>query len=350
MKNFTNQIHKIKSTLGEIKNNIEKMQLVTIIKKYNNFQTKGKTLTKKAIKRKYKSIIRKRNIPYEENKKEKDLNQINFKTQKINKIYISNISKYFDNKINNSNITKEDISNTIINKKTISTPILYDDNIDNNKSIIETIDNDDIILNYQIQKIQKEIDIIKGENNSLLNKLKTEKEKNTALNNLISEKCSENFLLEISKYFEVENYEDIPYKLNEMTKFLLLNNNNKENSAKNAFISNLKEIYRKENNIKDIKDNNSDINMKILWRWIKYLINKNKKIKNEINKNASLLNNIEVKNNFYKNTCEEIMNIYDIKNINQFEEFIHSLINKKNINKKRMDQLKKMLSEDDNNK
>ena len=34
MKNFTNQLHKIKDTLGEIKNNIEKMQLVNISIKY----------------------------------------------------------------------------------------------------------------------------------------------------------------------------------------------------------------------------------------------------------------------------------------------------------------------------
>ena len=166
------------------------------------------------------------------------------------------------------------------------------------------------------------------------------------LNKLLSEKDTKNFLLEISKYFEVENYDEIPNKLKEMINFLSLINNNNENTVKNEFILNLKEIYRKDNNIKDI---NSEINMKILWRWIKYLINKNKKIKNEINKNSSLLNNVEFKNNFYKNTCEEIMNTYDIKNTNQFEEFIHSLINKKNINKKRMDQLKKMLSEDSNN-
>ena len=34
MKNFSNQLHKIKNTLGEIKNNIEKMQLVNIRIKY----------------------------------------------------------------------------------------------------------------------------------------------------------------------------------------------------------------------------------------------------------------------------------------------------------------------------
>jgi hypothetical protein len=104
----------------------------------------------------------------------------------------------------------------------------------------------------------------------------------------------------------------------------------------------LKEIYKKEN--KD--NNNSNVNMKILWRWIKYLISNNNKIKNEIKQNANILQNIEIKNNFYKQSCDEIINTYGINNINKFDEFIHALINKNNISRKRMIQLKKMLEED----
>ena len=173
--------------------------------------------------------------------------------------------------------------------------------------------------------------------------LKTEKEKNISLNKLLTENDTEDYLLEISKYFEVKDYEEIPNKLKEMINFLSVVNNNNEKTIKNEFIENLKEIYRKENNI---KETNNEINMKLLWRWVKYLINSNKKIKNEISKNAALLNNIEEKNIFFKQTCEEIMDAYNFKSINQFEEFIQSLINKKNFNKKRMDQLKKILSED----
>jgi hypothetical protein len=44
------------------------------------------------------------------------------------------------------------------------------------------------------------------------------------------------------------------------------------------------------------------------------------------------------------------MNIYDIKSLNQFDEFVHGLINKNNIYRKRIEQLKKMLSEDKKNK
>ena len=127
-----------------------------------------------------------------------------------------------------------------------------------------------------------------------------------------------------------------------MINYLQLLNNNSEKEANKEFVKNLKEIYKKEN--KD--NNNSNVNMKILWRWIKYLISNNNKTKNEIKKNANILQNIEIKNNFYKQSCDEIINTYGINNINKFDEFIHALISKNNISRKRMIQLKKMLEED----
>ena len=230
----------------------------------------------------------------------------------------------------------------------ISTPFLYNNKafeMNNEEKNNNTIDNDDIILNYKINKIQEEINSIKEKNESLLKNLSNEQERNIQLKS--SSKDIEKILMEISKYFEVKNSEEIPAKLSEMINFLSDFNNINENEARNDFIINLKELYKKNNNIQDKKE---AINMKTLWRWIKYLLNSNKKIKNEIDKNTILLQNIEKKNIFYKNNCEEIMNIYDIKSLNQFDEFVHGLINKNNIYRKRIEQLKKMLSEDKKNK
>ena len=181
----------------------------------------------------------------------------------------------------------------------ISTPFLY-----NKEESYDKIDNDNIIINYQLEKIEKEIDIIKSKNESSLKQLKEAKEKNISLITLNSNKDIENNLQEISKYFEVNNIEGIPPKLKEMMNYI---NNNKENNMEKEFIQNLKEIYIKEN---DIKENNKDNNIttKLIWRWIKYLLNKNKKIKNDINNNNILLQNIKKENNLYKSLCEEIMN------------------------------------------
>lgn len=329
MKNYSNQIHKIKHTLGEIKNNIEKIQLVNkylnnniLIKFQSNTKEKQETIPKKVFNKKQISFIKKRNNLYEKNKK--DIKNKEFKTQKINNKI--DFNKYFND-------------NSLINKKMISTPFLY-----NKEETYDKIDNDNIIINYQLEKIEKEIDIIKSKNESSLKQLKEAKEKNISLITLNSNKDIENNLQEISKYFEVNNIEGIPPKLKEMMNYI---NNNKENNMEKEFIQNLKEIYIKENNI---KENNMDNNIttKLIWRWIKYLLNKNKKIKNDINNNNILLQNIKKENNLYKSLCEEIMNTYDFNNLNQFDEFILCLINKNNVNRKRIDQLKKILEEDNN--
>ena len=297
MKNYSNQIHKIKHTLGEIKNNIEKIQLVNkylnnniLIKFQSNTKEKQETIPKKVFNKKQISFIKKRNNLYEKNKK--DIKNKEFKTQKINNKI--DFNKYFND-------------NSLINKKMISTPFLY-----NKEETYDKIDNDNIIINYQLEKIEKEIDIIKSKNESSLKQLKEAKEKNISLITLNSNKDIENNLQEISKYFEVNNIEGIPPKLKEMMNYI---NNNKENNMEKEFIQNLKEIYIKENNIKENnKDNN--ITTKLIWRWIKYLLNKNKKIKNDINNNNILLQNIKKENNLYKSLCEEIMNTYDFKNLN----------------------------------
>ena len=294
---------------------------------------------KKISKKRYKSLIKKRNNIPEEDKKD------NFKTVKTNKLYLN---KYFTKEKETEDYKNDSISNLIRHKKMISTPFLYNhqaNEITNEEKNNNTIDNDDIILNYKINKIQEEINSIKEKNESLLKNLNSEQERNNQLKS--SSKDIEKILMEISKYFEVNNYEEIPIKLTEMISFLSDFNNINENEARNDFITNLKELYKKNNNIQDKKE---VINMKTLWRWIKYLLNSNKKIKNEIDKNTILLQNIEKKNIFYKNNCEEIMNIYDTKSLNQFDEFVHGLINKNNIYRKRIEQLKKMLSEDKNNK
>ena len=168
------------------------------------------------------------------------------------------------------------------------------------------------------------------------------------MNNSLKENDNdiENTLIEISKYIEVGNYDSIPNKLIEMINYLKSLKNNKEQIQNKEFINNVRQIYIKENNIKD--NNNININMKMLWKWIKYLTSNNTKMKNDISKNGTILQNIEKKNNFYKKSCEEIINSYDFTSIKKFDEFIHSLINKNNICKKRMEQLKKMLDEDCN--
>ena len=233
--------------------------------------------------------------------------------------------------INNINIKSKKNKNYKINLKSIKI---------NNK-----IDNDDIILNYEIEKLQKEINIQKDINASLIKKLNEEKNRNLIISeNNENKKNIEQALLELCKYIEVPKFEEILPKLEEMINYIN-KYKNEVNEDKNEFLLNLKKIYKK-NNVKEKEDK---INMKLIWKWIKYLINENKSLNNQISKNSKILESIEKENINYKDYCSEIMSIYNFKELNQFDKYIHELINKSNFNKKRIDQLKKILVEDDKN-
>ena len=132
-------------------------------------------MTKKISKKKYKSLIKKRNNFPEEDKKD------NFKTEKTNKL---NLTKYFTREKEKENNNNNSISNLFRHKKMISTPFLYNNKafeINNEEKNNNTIDNDDIILNYKLNKIQEEINSIKEKNESLLKNLSKEQERNTQL-------------------------------------------------------------------------------------------------------------------------------------------------------------------------
>jgi len=80
----------------------------------------------------------------------------------------------------------------------ISTPFLYNNKafeMNNEEKNNNTIDNDDIILNYKINKIQEEINSIKEKNESLLKNLSNEQERNIQLKS--SSKDIEKILMEI---------------------------------------------------------------------------------------------------------------------------------------------------------
>ena len=105
--------------------------------------------------------------------------------------------------INNINIKSKKNKNYKINLKSIKI---------NNK-----IDNDDIILNYEIEKLQKEINIQKDINASLIKKLNEEKNRNLIISeNNENKKNIEQALLELCKYIEVPKFEEILPKLEEM--------------------------------------------------------------------------------------------------------------------------------------
>ena len=158
-----------------------------------------------------------------------------------------------------------------------------------------------------------------------------------------------NILTDISNCLQVDSFDEIESKLNEMIEYLNTNiyEKNEENIKKNELISKLQELYLSMN---EKNNKNEEISIKVLWRWIKYLINNYKSLLSEKDKNLEILNNLKEKDNFYKDFCLELMNKYKAKNLEELNKFIEELIKKNKINKKRVEQLKKILISDNNNK
>ena len=272
--------------------------------------------------------------------------------------------------INNNKNNSNSLSNILKNKKMISSPILdsnleflnyikFKNNEENNENDINEINGsieNNNLLNNEIEELKKEIASIQENNNILLNKLNEEKNKNNSLTNLNKEEENmpndieiKNILTDISNCLQVDSFDEIESKLNEMIEYLNTNiyEKNEENIKKNELISKLQELYLSMN---EKNNKNEEISIKVLWRWIKYLINNYKSLLSEKDKNLEILNNLKEKDNFYKDFCLELMNKYKAKNLEELNKFIEELIKKNKINKKRVEQLKKILISDNNNK
>ena len=221
----------------------------------------------------------------------------------------------------------------------------------NNKSYVKINSKEDEMINYEIEKLKQEIISMQANNNILLNKLKEEKNRNSSLiafnknENFPSDEELQNILTDMANYLQVNSFDDIVPKLKEMIQYLNENiyEKNDKNNLRNEFISKLKELYLSLNNK---KDKNETITIKVLWRWIKYMINTYKSLLIEKEKKDEILKNMEKKENYYKECCEELMNKYNMKNLEQLNKFIEELIKKNNMNKRRVEQLKKILVDD----
>ena len=163
------------------------------------------------------------------------------------------------------------------------------------------------------------------------------------LNN--KEKDIENILEKIKKYLKLNKIDEIYPKLTEIINYI--NNNidekNPNNKARDELIKNIENLYRNLTN-----DKNENIELKILWRWVKHLINNIKKLLNEKEKNEQIYKELLI-NDIYKNFCVELIDEYNLNNINELKEFIFDLLERNDENRKRELKLKNILFDSDSN-
>ena len=247
------------------------------------------------------------------------------------------------------------------NKKNYSTPILNElpnvQNIQNqekkdyNKSMDiyernisppQNQQNNELYL-AEIDRLNKEINDLKKNNEILGAQLKEEQRKNEQLFSIQKAKDeNENSILaEIAHCLQVASFDEILPKLNEIINYL--NNNVNSNNTKNRnqdgnnkirdeLISKLQNLYL---SLTGSDEKKEEVTIKILWRWIKHLINTVKQLALEKEKNLELYQNIHEIDEC-KEFCEDLMGELNLQSLEELKMVINSLLNQNNNNQPQM--------------
>lgn len=114
-------------------------------------------------------------------------------------------------------------------------------------------------------------------------------------------------------------------------------------NLKNELINGLKTLYILKNNEFQI-GKNEELNIKIIWRWIKNLIENIKNTNEEVNNFKIGLEHLKEEKQIFKDFCLDLMEKFNIEDIEELKNQINSLIINRNIEKKRINKLKKVLT------
>ena len=202
---------------------------------------------------------------------------------------------------------------------------------DNNHYINKenTVSNTTIIQQYQeeIARLKAKNITLKHQNQILLNEL------NKSQMNKKNSKEEES-IQELLNYLGIASKEEIIPRLQEII------NSNNETALRDEFISKLNMLFIE---LTGKNTNNNNVNIKELWSKIKQMINKIKDLLIEKEKNARI-KVTQKENNLYQEYCTELITRYNLNSIFELKQFINSLLLKNTINKKRVEKLQKVLS------
>ena len=190
----------------------------------------------------------------------------------------------------------------------------------------------------EIEELKKEINNLKSNNEYLNNQLKEEQRKNEQLFSIqkAKDENENSYLSEISHCLQVSSFEEILPKLNEIINYLNnnVNNNANQNSNKDSnnkirdeLISKMQNLYL---SLTGSNERKEEITIKILWRWIKHLINTVKQLALEKEKNLEMYQNMQEVSE-YKDYCEELISEFNLQSLEELKMFIDNLLKQNNI-------------------
>ena len=273
--------------------------------------------------------------------KNMNMNNLNYNTQNnsINlnlglqnkKNYSTPILNEIPNAQNNQNKDKHDYNKSMD---------MYERNIQNNNNILSLNQpqnlNNELYL-AEIDRLKKEINDLKKNNEILNSQLIEEQRKNEQLFSIQKAKDeNENSILgEIAHCLQVASFDEILPKLNEIINYLNNNvnsdntkNKNQEgnNKIRDELISKLQNLYL---SLTGSDEKKEEVTIKILWRWIKHLINTVKQLALEKEKNLELYQNMNEIDEC-KEFCEDLMGELNLQSLDELKMVINNILNQNN--------------------
>lgn len=212
------------------------------------------------------------------------------------------------------------------------------ENLDLNTNI-NNISYKNIEYELEIQRLKKQYNSLKFRNKFLLTKLDDLIKSNT----LLEEDINTNIL---DKYGINDLINDYSFSNNNLNSFEKINEIYmicEDLNLKNELINGLKTLYILKNNEFQI-GKNEELNIKIIWRWIKNLIENIKNTNEEVNNFKIGLEHLKEEKEIFKDFCLDLMEKFNIEDIEELKNQINSLIINRNIEKKRINKLKKVLT------
>ena len=297
-----------------------------------------------------------KNIIYRQNFKNFDDINKKKKNEQYDMIYSNNNDEEIkdNSEENNCNSKNDDYNdNNYENKVSENNFKSFFKKSNNNKKFMTKILNlnnniNDVQKNQyeeEIARLKQEISNLENDNDILSTHLIEEERKNEELHQLKNEKeeSDNSILSDISHCLQVNSFEEILPKLTEMINYLTNYNNDKKSKMKEDIISKLKSLYIITNDSKEKKDN---ISIQDLWRWIKQLIEEVDELSLEKEKYEEMYN--KNSNDVYKNFCEKLIKEFGLNSFDELKFFINDLMTKNDLNKKRVEKLRKVLMNNNN--
>ena len=189
-------------------------------------------------------------------------------------------------------------------------------------------------LKYKMQSLENESEKIKQHLDEQIRKKET-----IILKQQEQEENEQKIINEIISILEISS----PNEIIPRVQLMLDQINKPESNLSYELINKIKDLYIR---LSETTEKKEEIDVQIIWRWVKHLITTLNSLNQEQQKNIQILNELK-RNDKYKNYFEQIIKEYNLKNVDELKSFISELLNINTMNKKRVHKLKKVLLDND---